>query len=120
MSAWGMKLYENDTTCEVRDTFISLISRQSKWNTSFNYKEAFNEVKYMYREAFFENDVKMALVDLAITFGCVTDEVIKEGLQAIDNSLANVADANSPDEFKEFLVNYRNYVALYVPKYIKE
>ena len=81
MGAWGTTLYANDTTCDVRDTYMDFLQKQ------LNNQEAYEEILETYHELIGDEEEPLfwyALADTQWRVGRLMPEVKAKALEWID------------------------------------
>ena len=86
MGAWGTGLYSNDTTSDVRDTYMNFLETQLLSNEEA-YKKTFEAYKDIFNSEFSEEPLFWyALADTQWKVGRLTSEVKDKALEWIDKS----------------------------------
>lgn len=106
MGAWGYGLYENDTSCDVRDFFLGVL----KENNSHEGHEAFEVTLNHHSEELDDSNVVLALANLAITFSSLSKELYQKATEAIETELEEIENWSEPEKRMAFLSGYKSFL----------
>ena len=81
MGAWGTKLYDNDLTCDIRDTYIDMLENSEDYNL------AYTQILAEYADDCTDECEKAmltyVLADVQHDYGCVIQSVLENAMNYI-------------------------------------
>lgn len=104
MGAWAEGLFDNDQSCNVRDSFFDLMKEApNTWS-------AVGLLHHRYKQETDDVDVVMALAYLEIGFATLTHVTKEMTVQAIEKELTELHRWKNPDKRRTMLEGFRAFL----------